>query len=482
MPHASDIAAHSQARTESGETKWLGGLHAWGASRRAPRCTPSASAYDTAALDAHRARATRVPTTARSGAIVLAVCMALDLGGCKPKQPAVESPPPPAVTVALPVQQDVIEWDAYTGYLESPQSVNVSARVSGMIVDSPFLEGAVVRKGQLLFVIDERPFKADLDSKLADQERAEAQLAIAVLNFSRLEQAIKSNAVSRQDYDNAKAASEQAKAVLAAARAAVDSSRLNVEWCQVTSPIDGRVSSKIVTVGNLVNGGAGQATVLTTVLSIDPMYCYIDLDERSVLKYQKLAAEKRLANLRTGQLPCVAQLANETGFPHAGTLDFADNRVDMATGTMRARGVLPNPSGQLTPGFYVSVRLHGSGRYRALLVPDIAIGSDQDQRNVLVVNKDDVVEARAVRLGALFGNLRAITSGLDADERVVTNGQMRAHPGTKVAPTEVPITVDPAILAEPAPSSPPVDAGAAAKSGPKPNARPLAQPAPGHSP
>ena len=277
------------------------------------------------------------------------------LAGCD-KQAAAPTVPPPAVTVAYPVEKEVIEWDTYTGYIEAPESVNVMARVSGLIMSTPFNEGAIIKKGDVLFNIDVRPFKADLDVKLADQQKAQAQSEIAETNFEREEEAIKAHAVSQQDYDNAKAARDQANAELASAKAAVELSRLNVEWCQVTSPIDGRVSNKLVTVGNLVNGGAGQATLLTTIQSVTPIYCYVDVDEHSVLKYQKLSVEKKRVSARDSQIPCFLELANETGFPHAGVVDFVDNHVDPSTGTIRARGVFPNANGQLTPGFFASMR------------------------------------------------------------------------------------------------------------------------------
>ena len=276
-------------------------------------------------------------------------------------------------------------------------------------------------------------------SKQADQQKAESALALANITFDRTATLRKTNAVSQQDFDNAKAACEQAAAVVAGAKAAVESARLNLEWCRVLSPIDGRVSYKKVTVGNLVNGGAGQAALLTTVESVSPVFCYVDVDENSVLKYQKLAEERKLLSARDGKVPCYVELGNEAGFPHQGAIDFEDNHVDPATGTMRVRGVLQNQSGRLIPGLFARMRVPGSGRYRALLVPDAAIGNDQSQHTVLVVDKDNKVQVRPVQLGALFGDLRAIVSGISADDLVVTNGQMHARPGSIVTPTEVPI-------------------------------------------
>jgi RND family efflux transporter MFP subunit len=380
----------------------------------------------------------------------LSVLIVLGLGGCGGK-PSQTQPPPPAVTVANPAVREVVEWDTYTGYLEAPESVNVAARVSGLIVDTPFVEGSIVKKGDLLFEIDQRPFKADLDAKVADEQKAEAQRALAKVTLDRLLTLAPNNAVSQQSVDDAKATLDQDDAAVAGAKAAVETSQLNLEWCKVVSPIDGRVSNKLVTVGNLVNGGAGQATLLTTIQSVDPIYCYVDVDEHSVLKYQKLAVEKKRVSARDARIPCFLQLSNEEGYPHAGVVDFVDNHVDPTTGTMRARGVFPNPTGLLTPGYFASLRVAGSGRYQTLLVPDSAVGSDQSEKILLLVNKENVVVPRIVQFGALFGDLRSIVNGLGADDRVIINGQMHARPGATVSPTMADIPVSPSLFPDTAP-------------------------------
>ena len=412
-----------------------------------------------------------------AAAISIAIGSASAFNGCSKLRPAppaaAAAPPPPAVTVAKPLQQDVIEWDTYNGYLEAKESVNVSARVSGLIMSAPFEEGSVVRKSQVLFEIDERPFKADLDSKLADVERSKAEVAIAQINYRRTDDVLKRGASSQQDFDSAKADLNKAMATLAGSNAAVETSRLNLEWCKVTSPVDGRVSRKIVTAGNLVIGGAGPATptLLTTIQSVSPIYCNIDVDEQSIQKYQRLATEKKRVHEREGNVPCFVRLGSEKGYPHSGHIDFVDNHLDASTGTLRMRGLLPNASGTLIPGFYASLRIPGSGRYKATLVPDSAIGSDQSHRTVLVVNKENVVEMRIVETGALFGDLRAITSGLSPDERVVVNGQMKAFPGAPVAPTETTLKFDPSSIA---------DSGATPRREPASTA--AAAPAPGKTP
>ncbi len=348
--------------------------------------------------------------------------------------------PPSVVTVSNPLQREVTDWDQYTGHLQSPETANVAARISGFIEQAPFKEGALVKKGDVLFVIDQRPFKADFENKQANVAKDQAQLELTRTQLDRVADLLKKRAISQQDYDTGRANFEQAQAQLAADKAAEETSRLNLEWTRVTAPISGRVSRMNVTVGNLINGGAGQATLLTTIVSVDPMYCYVPVPERSFLTYQTYAAKVKGVSVRDAKIPCFIQLENEKGFPHEGYIDFIDNSLDPGTGTIQVRGVIPNPDGSLTPGLFAIMRITGSGPYQTLLVPDVAVGAEQNERYLLVVGDDNVLTTKKVKLGGLFGSLRSITEGLKPTDRVVVNGLQLARPGMKVTPQMEPIS------------------------------------------
>ena len=379
----------------------------------------------------------RFPSGSALIAGVLTGLCAMLSGGCD-RTEAAPVLPPAAVTVSHPLRREVIEWDEYTGHLEAPETVNLQARVSGFVEQAPFQEGAVVQKDAVLYVIDDRPFKADLKSKVADVAKAKSQADLALVHLKRIEEIHRTNSVSEEDYDTAKASYAQAQSAVEAANAAKDVAALNLEWTRVIAPITGRISRKEVTAGNLVIGGGIQATLLTTIVSIDPVYCYVDVDEHSVLKYAQLSREKKRVSARNARIPVFMQLENEPNFPHEGVVDFVDNKIDPGTGTLRARGVFPNPDGSLLPGSFARIRVAGSGRYQATLVPDSAIGTDQDIRFVLLVNDDDKVDLRPVKLGALFGRLRAV-EGLSPDERVIVNGMQRARPGSRVVAQLAPV-------------------------------------------
>lgn len=369
----------------------------------------------------------------------LATCAVVAAGCGQP--PARQAPPPPQVTVSLPLVRDVIQWDQYSAYLSSPETANVKARVSGLIIAAPFTEGALVHKDDVLFRIDPRPFQADLDSKQAAVSQAKAMMDQAKVHLDRYAKVVGTQAISQDDYDAARASYEEASAAMSAAQASLETARLNFEWAQVRAPISGRIGKMNVTVGNLVNGGSGQGTtLLTTIVSVDPMYCYINIPESSALRYRKLALREKQANVAGAKIACYLKLEDETAFSHPGVIDFIDNQVDPSTGTVQIRGVFPNPGGLLTPGLFALMRIPASGRYQAILVPDAAVNTDQNERYLLIVTADNRVERRPIELGALFGTLRSITSGLKSGEHVVVNGMQSARPGATVNPHEAPIS------------------------------------------
>jgi multidrug efflux system membrane fusion protein len=371
---------------------------------------------------------------------LIALVLAL-LPGCRGVI-AQQAPPLATVSVSQPLQRDVIRWDQYSGYLSSPQTVTVNARVSGLIEEAPFREGAIVHAGDLLFKIDPRPFQADLDNKQAAVAQAEALAAKTRADYVRSTTLLKAQVIARADYDTTKATYGEADASLKAAEAALETSRLNLEWTEVRAPITGRVSRMNVTVGNLVNGGSGQATALTTIVSIDPLYCYLNVPESTALRYQELALQEEKSDVAGAKVGCFLQLENESNFPHVGVIDFVDNQVDVNTGTVQIRCVFANPTTILTPGLFTLTRIPASGRYLALLIPDAAVNTDQSERYLLIVGANDVVQQRPVKLGALFGTLRSITDGLKPGERVIVNGMLSATPGAKVEPHQVPIPAE----------------------------------------
>ena len=355
------------------------------------------------------------------------------LAGCgKGTQPA--TPPPPTVSVIQPVAREVVEWDEYIGRLESPETVEVRARVSGYLDKVHFKEGKEVKKGELLFTIDPRPYQAEFDHATAEYERAVSQTDLAKNDFERAKRLIATKAISEEDYDTKSKTYTAAQAAMRSANATLDSARLNLEFTQIHAPIDGRISRAAVTEGNLISSGvAGSgATLLTTIVSLNPLYLYGDADERSVLKYLHLRREGTRVSARDELIPAEMGLADEAGFPHKGYMDFVDNRIDPGTGTMRARGVFSNADHSLSPGFFGRIRIPGSGKYPALLLPDRALGADQAQKFVYVVNADRKVEFRPVKLGPMIDGLRVVKEGLKPGEQVIVEGLLRVRPGVVV--------------------------------------------------
>jgi membrane fusion protein, multidrug efflux system len=304
--------------------------------------------------------------------------------------------------------------------------------VSGYVSSVGFKEGAIVRKGDPLFQIDDRPFRAEVDRLRADLMRSRATVQRAASELQRAERLRAQNAMSLEEHDRRSAFAQEATAQVAAVEAALRAVELNLEFTRVVSPIAGRVSRALVTEGNLVSTGPGEATLMTTVVSLDPIHAHFDADERIFLRYGEIARSAGKRDARSPGLPIQMALANEQGYPREGRLDFLDNRLDASSGTIRGRAAFRNPDGALTPGLFVRLRVAGSGTSRALLVQDRAIGTDLDKKFVLVVGPDSTVQYRAVTLGPIVDGLRIVRTGLQTGDRIVVNGLQRVRPGAKV--------------------------------------------------
>src|SRR6266478_8961030 len=354
-------------------------------------------------------------------------------GGCGKPVPKI-APPPPVVSVVQPIEREVIGWDDYIGRLESPETVEVRARVNGYLDKVHFKEGKEVKKGDVLFTIDPRPYQADYDRAEAERQRAESQADLAKNDAARAGRLIATKAISEEDFDTKNKTYYAALAAVKSAKAARESAKLNLEFTEIHAAIAGRISRALVTEGNLVSGGVSGAgaTLLTTIVSLDPLYLYGDADERAILKYIRLSKEGTRVSARDKNIPAEMGLADETGFPHKGFIDFVDNRVDPNTGTMRARGVFANTDHSLSPGFFGRIRIPGSGKYPALLIPDRALGSDQALKFVYVVNAEKKVEFRPVTIGPIIDGLRVVKTGLKAGEPIIVEGLLRVRPGVVV--------------------------------------------------
>lgn len=365
----------------------------------------------------------------RRGALV-AVPVALVVAGyavVDRQAPAVAAPPPPMVTVAQPLVRDIDEWDGYVGRFEASRTVSVRPRVSGAVTAIGFTDGSIVRKGQLLFTIDPRPFAAALSEAQAGLAGARSDLALAQANLDRARRLVADDAVSKSDVDQLVARQRAAVAALAAAEARVRSRALDVEFTQVRAPIAGRVSDRRVDAGNLVAAGEGTGgTLLTTINALDPIYFAFDGSEALFLKAKRAAAAGATAS------PVEIKLQDEGDYRWRGRLDFTDNGLDPRSGTIRGRAVLDNPGLFLTPGMFGDMRLSSGGASRALLVPDAAIQTDQARKTVLTVARDGSVAAKPVELGPVVDGLRVIRAGLDTGDRVVISGTQMAVPGGTV--------------------------------------------------
>lgn len=399
-------------------------------------------------------------------------CLLLSYAGCsKPDQQG--GPPRPSVTVSKPLVKKVVEWDEYVGRLEALSTVEVRPRVEGFIASSLFEEGQIVKQGQLLFQIDDRPFEASVrraqaalqsaqaahSSAVAQQTgakaaqmRAEEQLLLANDRFGRAQQLARTNNISDEEYQQRVSEQRQAEATknsaiadyeaavagVAAADAAIETARamlrtaeIDLGFTRVTAPITGRVGRRLVAAGNLVTGGAAGSTLLTTIVSLDPIHCYFEADEAAFLKYMRLGNSGQRPSSREFKNPAFLALADEKGFPHAGHMDFVDNRISLETGSVLGRAIFSNQTNDLTPGLFARVRIPGSASHDALLIPDSAISTDQTSRIVLTIDGDGKVVPKGVQLGPIVDGLRVVREGITAEDRIIISGMQLAFPGSQ---------------------------------------------------
>jgi RND family efflux transporter MFP subunit len=367
--------------------------------------------------------------------LTLALIVLIFSAGCKPGGDPPQPPPPP-VTVAPVEQKEIVEWDEFTGRTEAVESVEVRPRVSGYIQAVKFQSGQLVTKGEVLFVIDPRWHQAEFDRLEAEAERARVQLDNAKREADRTTQLLVNKAISTEEADARVARFQEAKAALLAAQAARDSAKLDLDYTQVRAPIDGRVSRALLTEGNYVSGLAGSATMLTTIVSVNPVYVYADVDEDMLLKFNALARANKLETNADGRIPTDLQLADEQDFAHHGYIESFNNRLDPNTGSILLRAVFPNDDGRIVPGLFARIRIPSSERRPALLIEERAIGTDQAQKYVLTLTPTNTVAYQSVKLGPAIEGKRIVRAGLQGDEQIVVNGLQRVRPGMPVIPQQ----------------------------------------------
>lgn len=373
---------------------------------------------------------------ARKLAVLLAI--ATFVASCSERQQQAGAPPPPAVTVATPVKRTVVDYDEYVGRFTAINAVEVRARVSGYLDKVHFKDGQIVKQGDLLFTIDKRPFQNSLDQARANLVQAQSNLAFTESDYTRGQQLVRDKTITEQTFEQRAQAFRNAKASVANAEAAVRQAELDLEFTDLRAPIEGRIGDRRVSPGNLVTGGTGgNTTLLATIVSTDPIYFEFTFDEASYLRYQRLATTGQDVASRNAGVRVAIKLIDENDFDHEGRMDFVDNVIDRSTGTIRGRAVLANPKEVFTPGMFARVRVPGTPPYEGLLVPDVAIGTEQARRFVMVIDDKDTAHPKYVTLGQVTKDgLRVIKDGIGPDDRVVVSGLMQARPGQKVRPEE----------------------------------------------
>jgi RND family efflux transporter MFP subunit len=366
-----------------------------------------------------------------------AALLMVGVAGCDQQKQQGGGPPPPAVTVANPVERKIVDYDEYVGRFVAVSAVEVRARVSGTLEAVHFTDGQIVKKGDLLFSLDRRPFQNALDQARANLVLARSNLTYTEADLARAQQLLREKTVSEQVFDQRAQAQRNAQASVQGQEAAVRQAELDLEFTQLSAPIAGRIGDRRVAPGNLVMGGtAANTTLLATIVSIDPIRFEFTFDEASYLRYERLSRSENSGNLtgRGGATPVQLKLIDEKTFEHEGRMDFVDNVIERATGTIRGRAQFANPKGLFTPGMFGRVRVAGSAPYQTLLVSDVAIGSEQVRKFVYVINNENVATIKYVTTGALVDGLRVIKEGLAPDDKVIVNGMARVRPGAKVTP------------------------------------------------
>lgn len=364
--------------------------------------------------------------------ILIALFALAAVAGCRGEAASESMPPPPEVSVATVVVKEVRPWDEFTGHIEAVETVELRPRVSGYIDSVNYVEGGEVQKGDVLFVIDQRTYRAELARAEAELARATTQAKLAKSEVVRAKKLADARAISTEELDQRNSALAQAEANIQVARSAVDVAKLDLGFTEVRAPISGRAGRALVTPGNLVSTQPN-ATVLTTIVSLDPVYVYFEGDERSYLRYNAMSRTGERASSRDVRNPVRVGLSSDTGYPHAGEMVFMDNQVNPDTGTIRARAVLPNPDRIFTPGLFARVQLAGSDTFRAMLIDDKAVLTDQDRKYVYVVGADGSAQRRDIQLGRMIDGLRVVAAGLEPEDRVIVHGVQKIFmPGMPV--------------------------------------------------